>query len=133
MLDRIANWPIALNDEIDRWRNRPFEWGTADCCQFPAAVVRAITGRDLLPLFGNYANEDAATALLTEHGGLVGLITHALGDPKPVSWAHRGDVLAAELANGMTAAICVGVHACAMDRKGLVFFPTARAACAWSV
>jgi hypothetical protein len=123
-----------MNDEIDLWRRRAFAWGSADCIQFTAAIITAITGIDYRGKFPAYSLEDEAQVILVANGGMLGLLTAALEvEQKPVAWAHRGDVIAAELANGMTAGICLGVQSCAMDRNGLSFFPTSRAAAAWSV
>lgn len=135
METRIPNWPLVLNETIDQWRAKHFAWGSADCCHFPATVIRAITGRDLLAGFPTYDSEAGAQAILEAHGGLVALLDAGLGvrNRKPVAHAYRGDVVAAELRHGWTAGICLGVYSAAMDARGLSFYQTLAAAFAWSV
>ena len=62
-----------VRQAIRDWRLRPFARGTADCCAFADHVVSSITGETYIP---EYFTDAEAQALIDEHGGLVGAVTH---------------------------------------------------------
>lgn len=126
---RLANWPQLLTDYVESKRNTPFAWGTADCCQFIAGAVAAVTGVDHAVEFGPYEDEAGAQALLATYGGIEGLITHVLGEPVHVAQMGRGDVC---IVDG-TAAVCTGQNVVSYGSNGLVFVPRSRASVAWRV
>lgn len=130
---RVANWPQLLAAKVEEWRQRPFAYGSADCLQFPAECVLAMTGIDHRDQFPKYESEVAAGRILVKHGGLEGLLTSVLGEPKPVAFAQRGDVLAGDFGNGMTAAVCLGVTCAGTGPDGLGFRRTLEATRAWSI
>lgn len=130
---RCANWTDVLYAVVAEWAFRPFAYGSVDCCQFPAAVVQAMTGVDFREQFPAYSTQEEAEAILAQHDGMVGLLTFALGESVHVSRAKRGDVVAADFGMGMAAGICLGVQSCAPGARGLVFMPTADAVAAWRV
>jgi len=50
--------------------NRPFVWGTADCCTSACDVFLRLWGVDpMQPLRGLYASKDEATAIIRARGG----------------------------------------------------------------
>jgi hypothetical protein len=130
---RVANWPVVLAEKIEEWRQRPFAWGTSDCWQMAGEIALALTGEDYRMRFPAYATEEEANAILAAHGGATGLATFALGDPKPVARAQRGDILVADYGMGLGAGICLGVQSCAPGLRGLVFRSTAIAIAAFTV
>lgn len=82
-----------LNDQA----KTPFAWGTADCVQFAAGLVEKLTGVN--PASGyTYATEQEAQTIMEASGGLVDLVTAALG-PKQRVRAHTlpepGDIVLA--------------------------------------
>lgn len=130
---RVSRWPDILAAKVEQWRGRALEFGVTDCCQFCADVVLALTGTDHRASFPAYASREEAGTILASRGGMAGLLTSVLGEPKPIAKAMRGDVVAADFGDGLAAGICIGVHCCAPGPKGLVFLPTAYAVAAWSV
>jgi hypothetical protein len=130
---RVANWPLVLNQKVNEWRLRPFAWGTSDCCQWVAEVVTAITGEDYRDLFPAYETQEDAEQILAQSGGIAGILASALGEPKPVAWAKRGDIVMADFGLGATAAVCLGLYCWAPGEKGLVCQPTRTATAAWEV
>jgi hypothetical protein len=93
MPQRLPDWMIRL-DELVRARSQaPYTWGEFDCCTLGADVVLSITGRDLMAdVRGSYATEAEAYGLLELRGGLVAILTSALGRPVPVAFAQVGDL-----------------------------------------
>lgn len=130
---RVLNWPQKLDAKVEEWRSRAFAWGTADCCQFAAEVVEAITGDDKRSLFPAYADEAAARAIIAANGGLSGLASAALGASKHPSRAMRGDVVLLDRGEGELIGICIGSRIVAPGLQGLEFAPMSCALAAWSV
>jgi hypothetical protein len=130
---RLDNWPQLLARKVEEWRDRPFVYGSQDCLQFPAECVLAITGLDYRDRFPQYESEMAAGRILVRCGGLDGLIISVLGKPKPVAAAQRGDVVAGDFGNGMTAFVCLGLQSAGVGPAGLVFRRTAEMQKAWSI
>lgn len=96
-LTRFENWPLRLDQAIEAARQRPFAWGTHDCCSFAAGVVQALTGHDAFAQFtasfGVYTDERGALRALAAADGVAAIATAHLGDPIPVAQARRGDVV----------------------------------------
>jgi hypothetical protein len=130
---RVAGWQAALAAVVEEWRHRPFAYGSADCFQWTAAAVQAVTGIDYRDRFPNYGTALGAGRILCRVDGVAGLITSILGPPKPVAYATEGDVVAGEFGEGMTAGVCLGVHCASPGPGGLVFRRTASATTAWSI
>lgn len=130
---RVANWTIKLADAVQAAQGMTFEWGRNDCCQFAARVVAAITDRDPREIFPAYESEADAARIIAECGGLSELIARALGEPKAVSLAQRGDVVLCDFGRGLQPAICLGIWSVAPGLRGLEKRMTDTALAAWTV
>jgi len=75
---------------IDGWPHTEFEYGRADCCQFTAFVVRALTGKDYMAAF-EYHTDHEATEILRRSEGLTGALTAIFGEPVPKAYLDPGD------------------------------------------
>jgi len=133
MGSRVQDWPLILAATVEEWRARAFNWEDAKCSDFAAAVSTALTGVDQRAKFPPHASQEAAAALLLEHGGMEPLVSFAFGEPKPVAKAMRGDLIVADFGHGPAVGVCVGVNICTPGARGLVFLPTSRATAAWTV
>jgi hypothetical protein len=133
MSERVAKWTLAMHENVERWRHKPLSFGDADCFQFLAEHVLAITGREYRDRFPQYASRDEAESILDATGGPAALLTSCLGEPKPVAWAMEGDAVLCDFGDGPAAAVCLGVYCCAPGPRGLRFQITADAVAAWSV
>lgn len=131
---RVDNWPLALSDRIEAWRTIPLVYGSSDCLQFCADIVKAITGEDHLDKFPAYHSRREAAAILLKSGGMRGLVASVLGEEKPASLAQRGDVVVGTGADGQdVAGICLGATWAGPGPKGIEFRPMAAVVAAWTV
>lgn len=130
-MSRLPDWPQRLDAYVESLRAVPFAWGSADCCQFIAGAIHAQTGEDLRELFDAYDSEEGAQAILDAHGGLEGLLAHALGEPVHVSQMGRGDVCIT--GHDGAARVCTGSYLVSFGQDGLDFVKRTRAAIAWRV
>lgn len=95
MVARLPDWETRLHDFMAANRDRAFAWGEWDCILFATAAAEAITGIDKADAFrGKYSDEAGARTILRElgQGTLLKTVDHHF-EPKPVSYAVRGDLI----------------------------------------
>lgn len=109
----------------------PFAWGVSDCCRFAGRCVAAIRGHDPSERW-QYSDAAGARRLLREHGGILGLATLALGQPKRGLLAGRGDVVLVRAPRRMLG-VCLGHVVAVQGRAGVEYAPLSAALVAWSV
>ena len=69
MLTKKDNWQILFDEFIAHNRFKPFKWGLWDCCKFSNAVIKAMTGEDLIPKELKWKNEKEAMESIKNYGG----------------------------------------------------------------
>jgi hypothetical protein len=91
---------MALNAVISEWQNKQFKYGTADCCIFAGACIKAVCGVDPSADWqGSYRTANGAHKVLKKIGGLEAVLDKHFKriDLKLV---QRGDVCLHILADG---------------------------------
>lgn len=137
MKKRLPDWPERLQDFLDQ--PHKFDWETASCALFAADAVQAITGDDPAAAYrGPKTAVGAYRRLLKLSNGVEDAATIALGQPKTIGLAQRGDIVSAEVAEGGEVAlgVCVGEFSAFLSlprQLGLVFIRTATCRKAWGV
>ena len=66
---KIVDWEIAFDSFININKNKPFKWGTWDCCLFSNALIKDITGEDLIPKTLKWKDEESAMKSIKKYGG----------------------------------------------------------------
>jgi hypothetical protein len=131
---RPEDWPRRLAAYLLKVQDRPFDWGTHDCCTLAADWALELIGVDpIAPYRGLYTNAVGARRLILKHGGIEAAFTAALGSPVAPAYARRGDLVLAEYQLGPTVGICGGVDACFPGIDRLHWFPTSGSQLAWSL
>jgi len=69
MLTKKDNWEILFDEFIANNRFKPFKWGSWDCCKFSNAVIKEMTGEDLIPKELKWKNEKEAMESIKKYGG----------------------------------------------------------------
>ena len=134
-MGRLVDWPSRLNDHIEEWRHKKFEWGKADCALFCLYAEKAICGASRFDDFiGKYRSAaGSAKALLKIGGGdLAANVGARLDEIEPYK-AQRGDVALIDTPLGDALSLVVGDKVAAMGKDGLVFLPLSAAKQAWKV
>ena len=136
-LRRLPDWPERLAALVEAHRERPFVWGTHDCCTFAADAMQAVAGIDpAAPWRGAYDTEAGALACLDE-GGLEATVARVLaeaGVPEcPLRAAQRGDWVLAVVANEPLLGVVVGARIAVPGLDGLRFLPMSAAVRAWAI
>ena len=65
-MKKLPDWEIYFDDFILKNQNKPFAWGSWDCCKFSNACIIAITGEDLIPKKLKWKNEEEAMKSIKE-------------------------------------------------------------------
>jgi len=59
-MKKIVDWEIKFNAFIEKNKNKPFKWGSWDCCKFSNALIKKITNEDLIPKSLKWTDEKSA-------------------------------------------------------------------------
>ncbi len=134
-MGRLVDWPTRLNDHIEEWRHKKFEWGKADCALFCLYAEKAICGSSRFDDFiGKYRSAaGSARALLKIGAGDLAASVGARLREINVLEAQRGDVALIDTPLGDALSLVVGDKVAAMGKDGLIFLPLMSAKKAWKV
>ena len=67
-MKKLPNWESMFHSFVEN-NNFPFEWGQNDCCKFSNAIIKQITGEDLIPKTLEWHDEESAMKAIKEFGG----------------------------------------------------------------
>jgi hypothetical protein len=130
---RVINWQQEFAREMEAAQSKRFRWGSWDCCQWPARMVQAITGRDTRDLFPKYRTRREAEVILKDCGGMLDLVSRALGPSMHPSFATVADIVLADFGLGLQPGVCGGVWSFSPGRRGLERRKTDSAVAAWKI
>lgn len=65
---KLPNWQSMFDSFVEH-NNFPFEWGRNDCCKFSNALIKQITGEDLIPKKLKWNDEESAMKAIKSYGG----------------------------------------------------------------
>ena len=134
-MGRLVDWPTRLNDHIEEWRHKKFEWGKADCALFCLYAEKAICGASRFDDFiGKYRSAPGSAKALLKIGAgdLAASVGARLREIKVLE-AQRGDVALIDTPLGDALSLVVGDKVAAMSKDGLIFLPLMSAKKAWKV
>jgi len=134
-MGRLADWPTRLNDHIEEWRHKKFEWGKADCALFCLYAEKAMCGSSRFDDFiGKYRSAAGSVKALLKIGAgdLAASVGARLDEIDPIK-AQRGDVALIDTPDGDALSLVIGDKVAAMGKDGLVFLPLSAAKQAWKV
>jgi len=136
---RRSDWDSRLSGVVRDNRKRPHQFGQWDCLLWPAAAVKAVTGKD----FGRgHRGKYRSVASAYRYLGTLGFTsTEAYLDSvlpqKPVGFAQKGDLVLVRTATGNNPGVCMGAFALVVGEdgtnEGLVRVPRAHWLKAWAV
>ena len=124
---------MSLAAELAAASSRHWAWGYHDCLMFAAHCVWAKTGIDYAAQFPFYDSEEGANVILAEHGSIVGLISHVLGEPLPPSELQDGCVIVAHLPQQTAGIYYAGGAVFARFPYGLTQLPASVVTHVWRV
>lgn len=137
---RRDDWEERLQAKLAEWAAAPgeFAWGTRDCRTLCTDLIEAMTDERPSRQWDDvYASREEAEGALRERGyhGAYGAACELFGDPIPVAFAQRGDlVFAADDEEGPQFGICLGRDTVSWSADGgLAYYPTLALRRAWAV
>ncbi len=134
---RLENWPSLLAAFLAD--EKPFAWGSRDCCLFAADAVLCVTGIDpAIDFRHRYTTAKGAASVLKQYGGLEGAVEHITLDhgmmEVQVSMAQRGDVVLIDSPLGdALAVIDLAGTITGQSTDGLTRYPIRCARRAWRI
>ncbi len=134
---RFVDWEQRLNNVVNEYMLKPFEWGVSDCCMFAADCVAAMTGIDYAKGIRNtYTNIEEARQRINEVYSVTGVddIPNAVGLQEiGCTKAMRGDIVAYETKYGPALGVCYGRYALFKSDIGLQSVAMNRVQKSWRV
>ena len=128
---RVENWQSKLNAHLKTVGK--FEWGTNDCCMFAVGCMAGITGVDHGKPYRGYKTALGASRRIEKAGGIENIAIDALGAPKPLKEAKRGDLVLFKTGEDVALGISVGDKIVAVGEDGLIVLPFSEGVKACSV
>ena len=136
---RLDDWDTRLEAVIAA-ADKPFAWGSHDCCTFAASCVDAVTGQSLwIKGLASYRTAAGAKKALKKAGfeDLGAALDSVLGARKAITMARRGDIVLIAGTSGSGPGCAVvdlsGEWAVGLSPEGVVRVRLAEAVAAWSV
>lgn len=118
---RLNDWEVRLRAVLACWRDRDFEWSTADCSNLICETTTALTAAPdkLADLRGRYHDAESAASLIRELGfeNLGDLIASRWPEVPP-AFAHRGDIGFCPGVTPMCLSIVMGPTVVCVNEKG---------------
>lgn len=133
MVKRFDNWPNLLSEYLRARQQMPFEWGVNDCMAFVSKGVEALTGEDFFTAYSDYTDEESAAEMLSQHGGISGIVTACLGEgSNRILKAKRGDVVMVRLPETTGGIVDdSGQRIAVVSKNGLLRVPLNKAVWVW--
>lgn len=129
---RVADWDARLCALVARMKDAPYDPSRHDCLLWPAAAVKAVTGKDHgRGHRGKYRSQASAYRYLQTLGhDSPEAFLDSLFEQKPVGFARRGEIV---LASDGIPAVCMGGFALSAGPEGLVRVARSDWVKCWSV
>jgi|TARA_R100000084_G_scaffold104648_3_gene61440 hypothetical protein len=136
---KTSDWNANLFDFIDKNKNKPFEWGSWDCCKFTDAAIKVITGESLIPTELSWDSKLSAYKAIKDYGGdLLGSFEKACNAKKLTSlhlnYFTCGDVCVFKgEEEGQLVGFSDGFHILGVNDTGITTEPHSKAIKAWRI
>ncbi|QTL01906.1 hypothetical protein J5J86_13935 [Aquabacter sp. L1I39] len=128
-MTRVRDWPLHLDEVIERYQADVFAWGARDCFTLPMDASAALIGVDRWAVERTYSTKIGAARKLKRLGFAdVADAFAAKFEEIPPALAQRGDIGSVADANGAACGVVVlGTLVAGMSPvAGLTFLPRAR-------
>lgn len=121
---------------IESVKDKPFKWGSHDCCMFANKCMIAFTGNNFMSEFeGKYHDHESAVNALRKYGEntLHKTMNRKFGDAVHPAFAQQGNVMfMIDKNNGPSLGICMGKISYFVSTDGLTEINTLECVGAWA-
>lgn len=135
-MTRVENWPLLLDQYIQRHERDCFDWHAQNCALFAARWVYIATGKTIVVPLTHTAKEAVRT--LRDFGGLLKATNHYLGEPVPGAYARVGDIALVSIPRlrerkAHALGVCLGTQIAVPGYCGIGLMPLSQSEAAWRV
>jgi len=95
-MKKLLNWQAMFDSFVEN-NNFPFEWGQNDCCKFSNALIKQITGEDLIPKKLKWKDEESAMKAIASYGGDLEMSIEKACNAKGVSEINKAYMTCGDL------------------------------------
>ena len=72
-MKKKANWYDDLFIYLEENKDKPFKWGSWDCCRFSNGAIKAMTGKTMIPSEVKWTSKVSALKAIKKYGVRKGL------------------------------------------------------------
>lgn len=136
-MKKKANWYDDLFIYLEENKDKPFKWGSWDCCRFSNGAIKAMTGKTMIPNEVKWTSKVSALKAISKYGGsLVKSIDKAcknkgLQEIKP-AYITAGDLVVYD-GSDINVGICDGMNIVCVTDDGYTVLPNEKAIKVWRI
>jgi|TARA_R110001592_G_scaffold279222_7_gene546643 hypothetical protein len=137
-MKKLPDWEIKYREFATEHKDTPFLWGVWDCCMFSNALIKAMTGEDLIPKTLKWKDEKTAKKAIRDYGKtILGSITKAAKSKKgikPIDKAYmtKGDLVVFKQESQLVG-ICDGMSILSPSEDGIEVLQNDLAVKVWRI
>lgn len=136
-MKKKANWNELLFNYFQEVENKPFKWGSWDCCRFSNGAIKAMTGKTMIPSEVKWTSKVSALKAIKKYGGnLIKSIEKACKNKglKEINPAYMtaGDLVVYD-GTDINVGICDGVNIVCVTDDGFTVLPNEKAIKVWRI
>ena len=122
-----------MNNLINELSDEPFKYGKSDCYTFTSKLVKQWHGIDHVKLHAVYKTEKEALQYIQKFGGIEALTTGTLGYSDDPEKCKDGDVVSAEIGDGIALGFVFNGNGLFKDKKKIIKLPLNKCRQGWSI
>jgi hypothetical protein len=136
-MKKKANWYDDLFIYLEENKDKPFKWGSWDCCRFSNGAIKAMTGKTMIPNEVKWTSKVSALKAISKYGGsLIKSIDKAcknkgLQEIKP-AYITAGDLVVYD-GSDINVGICDGMNIVCVTDDGYTVLPNEKAIKVWRI
>lgn len=121
-----------MNRLINKLADEPFKYGKNDCFTFTNALVKEWHGKDFRQLHP-YRSKNQAITYMAQHGGIEKLITGTIGYSIVPSSCVDGDVVTADVGDGIAIGFVFDGHGLFKSKKTVLKMKLEKCRMGWRI
>jgi len=137
-MKKLPDWEIKYREFVFEHKDTPFVWGKWDCCMFSNALIKVMTGEDLIPKTLKWKDEITAKKAIKDYGKtILGSITKAAKEKKGIkiidkAYMTKGDLVVFKQESQLVG-ICDGMSILSPSEDGIEVLQNDLAVKVWRI
>ena len=136
-MKKHIDWQIKFSDFVVKHKDKPFKWGSWDCCMFSDACMKALSGESVIPKTLRWKDEKSALEAIREYGKDLNKSIAKAAKAKnlekvDLNYLQKGDLVVVQQESQLCG-VFDGFKVIAPSDHGLVTLPYDKILSAWRI